>query len=90
MPDVNGNPMKTVMLKCEFPADFAFTRYAIVAISDDGQQYSTYQKPMNPIMALEFVKALIACVLPPVQQQLARDESRIVRPVAGLPPGLMH
>lgn len=90
MPDQQGNPMKTVMLKFECPADFAFTRYAIVAISDDNQQYSTYQKPMNPIMALEFLKALSACVLPPVQQKLAQDESRIVRPVAGLPPGLTH
>lgn len=90
MPDQQGNPMKTVMVRFECPADFAFTHYAIVAISDDGRQYSTYQQPMSPIMALEFLKGLAACVLPPVQQKLAQDEARIVRPVGGLPPGLSH
>lgn len=89
MPDEQGNPKKTVMLRFECPADFAFTHYAIVAISDDGRQYSTYQQPMNPIMAIEFLKALCACVLPPVQQKLAEQESRIVVPT-GMPPGLTH
>ena len=89
MPDPQGNPMKTVMLRAEFPADFAFTQYAIVAVSDDGRQYSTYQQPMNPIMALELLKPLCACIIGPVQQQLHEKESRIAVP-KGLPPGLTH
>lgn len=89
MPDAQGKPMKKVMLPFECPADFAFTQFAIVAVSDDGQTYSTYMQPMHPVMALEFLKGLLTCVVPPIQKKLMAEEQRIVRPV-GMPPGLAH
>jgi hypothetical protein len=78
--------MKQVMLAFECPADFTFTHYAIVAVSDDGRTYSSHLSPMHPWFALEFVKGLVACVLPPVQQKMANDERRIVSP----PPGMLN